>query len=168
MTGSPTRRAWSIWPASRAPCRWTTAREDRQDRKDDAVVEREEKFRQQLWRITIEDKKAKLIHPGDFGIGELAVSPDGNRSPSRPTTPARRTTTTGPMSGRWSWRPGATRQLTDGPGGKFHPVWTPDGAAVLVHPPLDPDLSYSQENLFSVALADQGGRQPRRRTSRMT
>ena len=131
------------------------AREDRRDRKDDAMVEREEKFRQQLWRIGVEDKKAKLIHPGDFGIGELAVSPDGNWV-------AFTTNYTGEENDYhradvWTLdlANGTTRQLTDGPGGKFHPVWAPDGAAVLFTRPLDPELSYSQENLFSVALADQ-------------
>ena len=152
MTGCRTRRAWSISPRSRArPLQ--TAREDRQDRKDDAVVEREEKFRQQIWRITVEDKKAKLVHPGDFGIGELAVSPMAmgrlhhQLHRGRERLPSGRCLDAGPGTG-------ATRQLTDGPGGKFHPVWTPDSAAVLFTRPLNPELSYSQENLFSVALAD--------------
>ena len=136
------------------PAPLQTARDDRQDRKDDAIVEREEKFRQQIWRITGEDKKAKLVHPGDFGIGELAVSPDGHWV-------AFTTNYTGEdndyhKADVWTLdlADGATRQLTDGPGGKFHPVWTPDSAAVLFTRPLNPDLSYSQENLFSVALAD--------------
>ena len=130
------------------------AREDRRDRKDDAVVEREEKYRVQLWRIPVEDKKATLVHPGDFGIGELAVSPDG-------TLVAFTTNYTGEENDYhradvWTLElaSGKTRPLTDGPGGKFHPVWTPDGAEVLFNRSLDPELSYSQENLFSVALAD--------------
>ncbi len=131
------------------------AREDRLDRKDDAVVEREEKFRQQIWRIGIEDKKAKLAHPGDYGIGELAVSPDGD-------SVAFTTNYTGEENDYhradvWTLElaTGMTRQLTDGPGGKFHPVWTPDGKAVLFTCPLNPELSYSQENLYSVTLDDQ-------------
>ena len=131
-----------------------TARDDRKDRKDDAVVEREERFRQQIWRITVEDKKAKLAHPGDFGIGELAASPDGRWV-------AFTTNYTGEENDYhradvWTLdlANGATRQLTEGPGGKFHPVWTPDSTAVLFTRPLNPELSYSQENLFSVTLAD--------------
>ncbi|MBV9848064.1 MAG: S9 family peptidase [Armatimonadetes bacterium] len=130
------------------------AREDRLDRKDDAVVEREEKFRQQIWRIGVEDKKAKLAHPGDFGIGELAVSPDGRLV-------AFTTNYTGEENDYhkadvWTLdlATGQTRQLTDGPGGKFHPVWTPDGQAILFIRPLNPEFSYSQENLFCVALSD--------------
>ena len=130
------------------------AREDRLDRKDDAVVEREEKFREQFWRITVEDKKANLVHTGDLGIGELAVSPDG-------TLIAFTTNYTGEENDYhradvWTVEieNGRTRQLTEGPGGKFHPVWRPDGMEVFFTRPLDPALSYSQESLFSVSLSD--------------
>lgn len=127
-----------------------TNRDDKLDRKDDAVAEREEKWRQQLWRIGIEDKKAKLVHAGDFGLGELAVAPDGK-------SVAFTTNYTGEVNDYhkadvWtlSLEDGKTRQLTDGPGGKYHPVWTPDSEAILFTRTLDPNLSYSQENLFSV------------------
>ncbi len=124
--------------------------DDRQDRKDDVVVERLEKFRFQIWQIGREDKKAKLVHPGDFGIGEIAVSPDGKRV-------AFTTNYTGEVNDYhqadvWTVAPetGETRRLTDGPGGKYHPVWSPDGEQVLFVRSLDPDRSYSQENLFAV------------------
>ena len=136
------------------PAPLQTARADRLDRKDDAVVEREEKFRQQIWRIGVEDKKAKRLHVGDLGIGELAVSPDG-------AWVAYTTNYTGEQNDYhkadvWVLAPatGEARQLTDGPGGKFHPVWTPDGRAVLFTRPLDPALSFSQENLYAVSLTD--------------
>ena len=129
------------------------AYDDQQVRKDDAVVERFEKFRQQIWRIDLAGKKPKLVHPGDFGIGEVAVSPDGR-------TIAFSTNYTGEVndyhkSDIWAVEieSGAARQLTDGPGGKYHPVWARDGQRVFYISPLDPALSYSQPNLYAVSSA---------------
>lgn len=131
-----------------------TARSHRRERKDDAVVEREEKFRQQIWRIDLDDKKAKLLHPGDFGIGELAVAPNGQWV-------AYTTNYTGEendyhLADVWTLQiaTGATFQLTEGPGGKFHPLWTPDSQSVLFTRSLNPALSFSQENLYQVRLSD--------------
>jgi dipeptidyl aminopeptidase/acylaminoacyl peptidase len=128
------------------------AHDDRQDNKDDVVVERLEKFRYQIWRIDRENKKARLVHPGDLGIGEIAVAPDGK-------SVAYTTNYTGEVNDYhqadlWtvSLDGGETRQLTDGPGGKFHPVWSPDSRRLLFVRSLDPHLSYSQENLFAVTV----------------
>lgn len=127
-------------------------RDDKQERKDDAVVEREEKFRVQVWQSGRADKKATLAWAGDLGVGEIAVSPDGK-------TVAYVTNYTGEVNDYhkadvWvlTLESGETRQLTDGPGGKFHPVWTPDGQSVLFTQPEHPALSYSQENLYSVPI----------------
>ncbi len=127
-----------------------TAHADKLDRKDDAVVERAEKFRQQIWRIDRDGKKPKLIHPGDYGLGEIAVSPDGK-------SVAFTTNYTGEVndyhkSDVWvvEMEAGAARPLANGPGGKFHPVWTRDGQRVLYIASLDPDLSYSQPNLYAA------------------
>jgi len=133
-----------------------TALDDRTDDNDDAAVDREERFRQQIWRIDLEHKKAKLVHAGDFGIGEIAVAPDG-------MSVAFSTNYTGepndyhladiwvlPIDG------GAPRQVTTGPGGKFHPVWSPNGSRLFFVRSLDPELSYSQENIYSVDAANGG------------
>lgn len=126
--------------------------DDKIDLKDDAVVEREEKFRFQIWRITHEDKKPKLLHAGDYGIGEIAVAPDGGAV-------AYTTNYTGEENDYHRadiWLLGLerneVRQLTDGPGGKFHPVWSADSAVVYFNQTLDPEISYSQENLYSVPV----------------
>ena len=127
---------------------------DKKERKDDAVVERLEKFRQQIWRVERESKKPKLVYPGDFGLGEIAVSPDGK-------SVAFTTNYTGEVNDYHKcdvWAididGGNTRVFADGPGGKFHPVWTTDGLQVLYVASLDPDLSYSQPNLYSVSAVD--------------
>ena len=129
------------------------AHEDKQERKDDAVVERAEKFRQQIWHIDREGKKPKLLHPGDYGLGEIAVSPDGK-------SVAFTTNYTGEVNDYHKvdvWvleiASGLTRPIADGPGGKFHPVWRRDGQSVLYVAPLDPDLSYSQPNLYAASIA---------------
>ncbi len=126
-------------------------REDKHERKDDAVVEREEKFRQQIWRIDREGKKPKLIYPGDFGLGEIAASPDGQ-------SVAFTTNYTGEVNDYhkcdvWvvGMDGGDARAIAGGPGGKLHPVWTLDGSKVLYVAPLDPALSYSQPNLYAAA-----------------
>ncbi len=128
-------------------------RVDKNERKDDAVVERFERFRQQIWRIDRESKKPKLIHAGDFGLGEIAVAPDG--------TIAFTTNYTGEVNDYhkcdvWAVDLAGTnaRPLADGPGGKFHPVWSHDGSQVLYVAPLHPDLSYSQPNLYAVSAGE--------------
>ena len=50
------------------------------------------------------------------------------------------------------------RPIADGPGGKFHPVWTMGGAQVLYVASLHPDLSYSQSNLFAVPAGEKPSR----------
>ncbi len=128
--------------------------EDKNERKDDAVVERFEKFRQQIWRIERDSKKPKLVHPGDFGLGEIAVSPNGK-------SVAFTTNYTGEVNDYhkcdvWAVEMdgGAARPLADGPGGKFHPVWTRDGLQVLYIASLDPELSYSQPNLYAASAGE--------------
>ena len=128
--------------------------DDKQERKDDAVVERLEKFRQQIWRIDRDSKKPKLVHPGDFGLGEIAVSPNGSLV-------AFTTNYTGEVNDYHKCDVWAVdidgvnaRPLADGPGGKFHPVWTHDGSQVLYVASLDPDLSYSQPNLYAVSAGE--------------
>lgn len=131
------------------------AYEDKEDRKDDAVAERAEKFRQQLWRIDRDKKKPKLVHSGDYGIGEIAVSPDGQSVVF--TTNYTGEANDYHLADLWLVPTAggeAARQLTSGPGGKFHPLWTPDSRRVLYVAPLEPEFSYSQPNLYAVTVAD--------------
>jgi dipeptidyl aminopeptidase/acylaminoacyl peptidase len=127
-----------------------SAYEDRLDLEDDASVERAEIFRQQIWRIDLKNRKAKLVHAGDPGVGEVSVSPDGK-------SVAFSTNYTGEendyhLSDIWTipLAGGPARKLTDGPGGKYHPRWRPDGERVFFIRALDPSISFSQPNLYSV------------------
>ena len=128
--------------------------EDKKERKDDAAVERSERFRHQIWRIERDSKKPKLVHPGDYGLGEIAVSPDGK-------SVAFTTNYTGEVNDYHKadvWvvdiETRQARVIADGPGGKFHPVWTNDSAQVLYVASLDPELSYSQPNLYAVPAGE--------------
>ncbi len=134
------------------------AHEDKRERKDDAVVERVERFRQQIWRIAREGKKPTLVHAGDYGIGEIAVAPDGK-------SVAFTTNYTGEVNDYHKadvWVVGleteggvaAPRAVADGPGGKFHPVWMPGSDALLFVAPRDSALSFSQPVLYRVSVAE--------------
>lgn len=129
-----------------------TRYERMQEDEIDGVVEREEKFRVQIWTID-QDKKATLIHPGDYGIGEIAVSPDGKRI-------AFSTNYTGEPNDYHKVdiftveiANAKVTHLTDGLGGKYHPRWSPDGREIAYLRTLDPALSYSQINIFVVPAA---------------
>ena len=122
------------------------------DEQDDVVIEKEEKFRFQIWTCDAQERKATLIHPGDFGIGEIAVSPNGKFV-------AFATNYTGDPNDYHKIdlftveiATGKVRQLTDEPGGKFHPRWSPDGKSLLYARSLNPALSFSQTNLYVVPM----------------
>ncbi len=134
-----------------------TAYEDKQDRKDDAVVERAEKFRQQIWRIDREDKKAEADP-------SRRLRARRDRRLARRQRVAFTTNYTGEVNDYhkadvWTVEieTGETRQLTDGPGGKYHPVWTPDGSSVLLCRSARPG---------SVLFAGEPIRRSRRRAAR--
>ena len=121
------------------------------EEEDDAVIEDEEKFRMQIWSIAVNQKKPVLLYGGDLGIGELAIRPDGN-------TVAYTSNHTGEQNDyhksdlfTLDLKSGRVRQLTDSPGGKFHPRWSPDGKRLLYLAGQDPGYSYSQPNLFTIA-----------------
>jgi len=45
---------------------------------------------------------------------------------------------------------GEARRLTLGPGGKYHPRWHPSGERVFFIRALDPEVSFSQPNIYSL------------------
>jgi dipeptidyl aminopeptidase/acylaminoacyl peptidase len=129
--------------------------EDRAEDENDAVVDREEKFRRQIWRIDLEKRKSVLIHRGDLGILEIAVSPDAQRI-------AFLTNYTGELNDYHQadiWvrelSNGRIRPIVQGAGGKYQLHWSPDGESLFYIQPQEPEYSYSQSNLYSVSI--QGG-----------
>ncbi len=131
-------------------------------RKVDAVVEDEEKHRKQIWTIAISDKKTRRIYDGDFGVAEIRVSPDGK-------TIAFATNYTGKEDDDkkfdiWAVSVEDSRawQVTRRPGGERSPRWSPDGKRIAFRANLDPEISYSQEEIFIVAA---GGGEPENLTA---
>ncbi|MGO8672903.1 MAG: prolyl oligopeptidase family serine peptidase [Capsulimonadaceae bacterium] len=131
-----------------------SAHDDRADARDDAFVDRAERFRHQIWRIDLARKKPRLVHAGDLGVSEIAVSPDGKsiayctNYTGEPNDYHVSDIWTVPLAG------GPPEQLTNGPGGKYHPRWSPESARVYYLRSLDPDISYSQQNLYSVSASE--------------
>lgn len=129
-------------------------KEERNRRKIDPVVEHEDKLRRQFWRVDVEDRKPRLLYTGDYGIGDLALSPDG----------ARLCYSTN-YTGEWNdyhlvdlfilnLADGKTFKLLERPGGKYHPRWSPEGRRIAFLSWLAPQLSYSRESLFAADVPD--------------
>ena len=122
------------------------AYEDRIEDEEDAVVDREETFRRQIWTIDLEKRKAAIVHRGDLGILEIAVSPDAERV-------AFLTNYTGELNDYhkadiWLLERGSgrIRPIAQGEGGKYQLHWSPDGEHLYFIQPQEPEYSYSQSN----------------------
>jgi dipeptidyl aminopeptidase/acylaminoacyl peptidase len=127
-------------------------RERRQERKMDQTVVDEERPRREIWRIIVEDARAERVYSGDPGVDEFAVSPDGNWL-------AFRTNATGDPDDGAKYNlmlldvaARRVRSLTTRPGEERSPVWSPDSTGVAFLAPRDPEITYSQEEVFVVAL----------------
>lgn len=127
---------------------------NKQNSKDDAIVEHEEKRRIGVWRVEVdEDGEDERVWAGDFGGMSVSVSPDGKRA-------VYATNGTGEpndyrMTDLWmvNLEVGEATRLTERPGGEWNPQWSPDGSRVLFMASLDSELSYSQTRLWSVPAA---------------
>jgi dipeptidyl aminopeptidase/acylaminoacyl peptidase len=129
----------------------TTRKEERERQKIDPIVEHDDRLRRQVWRVDVEEKKPKRIFTGDYGISELALSPDANRL-------AYLTNYTG-FENDYHRIDLFVRNLTDNTetklcdrlGGKYNLHWSPDGNEIAFLSWLDPELSYSRLSLFVVS-----------------
>jgi dipeptidyl aminopeptidase/acylaminoacyl peptidase len=139
-----------VAPEARPRAIESARRELRGRRKVDPTVEHDDRRRRQLWRIDTDERKPHRLWAGDFGIEEIAVSPDGARIACITN-----------RTGEWDdyhfgdiWlvetETGAARLLTDRPGGKGSLRWSPDSSQLAFLSWLDPDLSYSRQSVFVV------------------
>ena len=127
-------------------------RERRQQQKLDAVVVDEEKPRKEIWRVLVEDRRAERVFAGDLGVNEFEPSPDGRSI-------VYRTNYTGePDHSRkydlWvlDLATGRARQLTRRDGEERSAVWSPDSTRVAFLAPRVPEVNFSQEEIFVVAV----------------
>jgi dipeptidyl aminopeptidase/acylaminoacyl peptidase len=131
-------------------------REEQRKTKSDAVVVDAEKFRGEVWRVALDDQRAERLYPGDFGLDDLAPSPDGKLLVFR-------TNYTGEPdhSNRFDlWlldlTTRAAKQLTRRAGQERDPVWSPDSTRIAFLAPRVPEVTYSQEEVFIVPAAFPG------------
>ncbi len=137
------------------------ARRDRlQERKADHYVVDEDRPRREIWRANVERRAAERVFAGDPGVDEIAVSPDGRRLVFRsngtgdPDDDAK--------YNLWELDVAARRAqpLTTRPGQERAAVWSPDSARIAFLAPRDPQLTFSQEEVFLVALPAGTAAQP--------
>ncbi|MBW3622231.1 MAG: S9 family peptidase [Armatimonadetes bacterium] len=126
---------------------------NKQNFKDDAVVEHEDRRRIGVWRVEVEEEgENKRIWIGDPGGISIDVSPDGQRA----IYVTNRTGDPNDYAKADLWlldlETGEARPLTERPGAEWSPQWSPDGSRVAFLAALDPEVSYSQTQLWSVPV----------------
>ncbi|MCC6443522.1 MAG: S9 family peptidase [Armatimonadetes bacterium] len=124
--------------------------EENQKKKLDYTIEYREKFNIQVWSLEFDSKKSRKVSEGDYGIAEFDLSPDGKSL-------VYSTNYTGEendyhLFDLWllSLEDGAVRQLTSRAGAEHTPRWSPGGRSIAFLAGRDPDLSYSQEDIFLI------------------
>jgi len=137
-----------------------TLRDRQAERKIDQWLVDDERPRREIWRITVEEQRPERIHAGDRGVDEFAVSPDGRWL-------VYRSDGTGDVDDAakfnlWLLDIAARRAtpLTSRAGEERSPVWSPDSARVAFLAPRDPQITFSQEEVFVVALPAAGASEP--------
>ena len=125
-------------------------KEKKKKEKFDAYVVGEEKYRNQLWKVNIESKKAVKVFDGDYGLSQFEVSPDGKRV-------AYVTNYTGdPNDGKrmdiWilNLENGKADQLTNFPGAESGVSWSPDGKWLCYQKGIDPEFGPSERDLYLI------------------
>ncbi len=139
-------------------------KEKKKKEKFDSYVVGEEKYRNQLWKVNIESKKAAKIFDGDYGLSQFEVSSDGKRV-------AYVTNYTGdPNDGKkrdiWilNLENGKSDQLTDFPGAEGDVSWSPDGRWLCYQKGIDPEFSPSETDLYIIPAY---GGSPRNLTTKL-
>ena len=121
------------------------ARDEAQKHGCDSIEEHEERPRIGFWEIDLEERKPFLLHPGDPGVTDFDVSPDGRWI-------AFTTNRTGDPNDYHHHdlcvldaddAQAEPRLACDRPGAKWRPHWSPDGSRLLYVGNVRSEISFS-------------------------
>ncbi|MEE8550587.1 MAG: hypothetical protein V3T08_04955, partial [Gemmatimonadota bacterium] len=147
---------YALTTAMSAPLLEAIAESERKRKDIPILIRGEAEFSREFWMISVPSGEAEFVWGDDRGVREFAVSPDG----SAIAYTTNYSGSVGDYTAYDIWvleveSPNA-RQLTDRQGSERNPIWSPDGSSVVFEAPQNPELSYSQTELFSVPAT--GGR----------
>jgi len=116
----------------------------------------EEKFRREIWRVSLDDRHAERLFSGDPGLEDVTPSPDGKWL-------LYRTNYTGDPDHTSKFdlwlldiATRKPRQLTRRVGQERSPVWSPDSTRVAFLAPRVADMVIAQEEVFVVPVTFSG------------
>lgn len=144
----------AIFYLAREPQPAAAALEQRaREQKRDVRIVDAERFRREIWRIGLEDRRSERLWPGDPGVDSFEPSPDGRWlvfHTNYEGTPA--ATSRGDL---WLLEIAArrARQLTRRAGDDRAPVWSPDSAQLAFLAPRVPDIPFSQPEIFLLPIS---------------
>ncbi|MFH0801865.1 MAG: S9 family peptidase [bacterium] len=153
---SPDGRSLIYLTEEPAPAAVEKAREISLDKYDDAIVHDGEKYRGEIWTISL-DGEASRVFLGSCGMESLALSPDGGKA-------AFTTDLTGDRDDvrkRDVWvldlKTGKAHQVTHRPGMEWNPRWSPDGKKIAFLAYFEAPVEYGRPDIF---LVPSGGGEP--------
>lgn len=133
-----------------APAAVEKARENALEKYDDAVVQDREKYRGEIWKISV-DGEGSRIFLGSCGMESLALSHDGRKV-------AFSTNLTGDRDDvrkRDVWyldmETGKAHQVTHRPGMEWNPRWSPDGKKIAFLAYFEAPVEYGRPDIFLVS-----------------
>jgi dipeptidyl aminopeptidase/acylaminoacyl peptidase len=132
------------------PASYESYREAEQDRKMDGTVEGSDRLKVNICRVEREAKKSEVIHFGESGVKDIAVSPDGRLvafTSSKTGDPDDEA-----LRNIWvlSLSDGRVRQVTTGNGRKYNVAWSPDSSRIACLAYSEPLLDFSRSDIMIV------------------
>lgn len=132
-------------------------RERRREQRLDAYTVDEEKLRREIWRVTVEGRRAERVFAGDLGLDSFELSPDARWIVYR----SNGTGDPDHLRRYDLWlldvAAGRARQLVKRDGAESSMAWSPDSTRIAFLAPRDPRINSSQDEVFIVPVAAPAG-----------